>query len=186
MAGQDKMCCCAHSNEGWQRDQGYGRKTAELDFRLAELGRFGRQYKIAEGGEFHAAAKAATMNCGDFQAAGGGEPAKDSMKRGEHFLNALRSMIRDLRPSGKGFLTRAPKNHEITFGKSAFQHRIKRLHHRNVENVEWRAIERNPRRSMFEPKLNRFVAGGHDCRGASTGKTTCLEISEAAFRKRLE
>ena len=75
-------------------------------------------------------------------------------------------MIGDFRPTGKGFGARALKNHEITLGKSAFQHRIKLLHHRNVENVERWAMERYPRHSIFEPQLNRFLAGGHDRRGA--------------------
>src|SRR5882762_963068 len=92
-------------------------------------------------------------------------------------------MIRDLRPSGKGFGTRALKNHEIAFGKSSFQRRIKRLHHGNVENVERWAVERNPRRAMFEPKLDRFLYGGHDGSRRFDGKASCPETLEAAFRK---
>ena len=59
------MHCCAHSNEAWQGDHGYGRKTAELNLRLAKLRGFGRQYKITEGGQFHATAETVTMDGGD-------------------------------------------------------------------------------------------------------------------------
>src|SRR5260370_25576176 len=40
--------------------------------------------------------------------------------------------------------------------------------------------------TMFEPQLNGFVAGGHDRRGACTGKATGPETSEAACRKTRE
>src|SRR6266850_215350 len=93
-------------------------------------------------------------------------------------------MIRDLRPSGKGIGTGALKNHEIAFGKSAFQRHIKRLHHGNVENVERWPVERNPRRAMFEPKLDRFLHGGHDGRGASTGRLLALKLWRPLFEKR--
>src|SRR5260370_40061305 len=40
--------------------------------------------------------------------------------------------------------------------------------------------------TIFEPKLNRFVAGGHDRLGACTGKATGPETSEAACRRTRE
>src|ERR1700694_3679004 len=156
----------AHSHQGWPRNQRDGRKTAQLDLRLAELRGFRSEDKIAKRGKLHAATETVTMDGGDSQAIRGGESAKDTVKRGEHFLDALGSVIGDFRSGGESLGTRALKNHEITFGKSALQHRIKRLHHRNVESIERRAVERNPRRAMFEPQLNGLVAGGHDCRGA--------------------
>src|ERR1700687_2212539 len=186
MARQHEIRGRAHSNKGWQRNHRDGRKTAELDLRLAELRGFRSEDKIAKRDKFHAAAETVSMDGGDFQAVRGGESAKDSMKRREHFLDALGSVVGDFRSGGESLGTCALKNHKITFGKSAFQCRIERLHHRNVENVERRAVQCNPRRAMFEPQLNRFVADGHDCRGALTGKATCPEISDAAFRRTLE
>src|SRR6266849_9968608 len=111
-----------------QGDHCNRRKAAELDLRLAKLRGFRGKYEIAKSREFHAAAEAVTMNGGDFQAVCGGEPVKDSVKRGKHFLDALGSVIGDFRSGGESFGTRALKNQEITFRKSAFQHRIQRLH----------------------------------------------------------
>ena len=166
LASEDQMRGGAHSNKMRQGNHRHRRKTAELDLRLAELPGFRSKDKIAESCEFHAATKTVPVHGSDFQAVGGGEPAKDGVKRGEHFLDALRSVIGDFRSAGESLGTRALENHEITFRKGAFQRRIKRLHHRNVENVERRAVQRDPRRAIFEPQLNRFVADGHDGRGA--------------------
>src|SRR2546430_12706693 len=83
----------AHSNKVRQGNHRDGRKTAELDLRLAELRGFRSEDKIARRGQFHAATKTVTVDGGDFQAIRGGESAENTMKRGEHFPDALRRMI---------------------------------------------------------------------------------------------
>jgi len=93
-------------------------------------------------------------------------------------------MIGDFRSGGESFLTRALKNHKITFGKSAFQYPAS-----SACIIEMSRMLSGGRLSVihavaiFEPQLNRFVADGHYCRGARTGNTTCPEISDAAFSK---
>src|SRR5579872_7360573 len=54
-AGKNQIGGSAHADEFGQSEHGDGRKTTELDFGLAELGRAGRDEEVAEGGEFHAA-----------------------------------------------------------------------------------------------------------------------------------
>ena len=162
MAREEEMRRRAHSDETRQHHHGNRRKTAQLDLRLPELRRFGGKDKIAEGGKFHATAETTTVDGGDPQAIGSGEPSKDSVKRGEHFFDALGDVISDLRPGGKTLGTCALKNNEIRFGNRAFQRLIQRLHHRNVENVKGRAVKRDPSGAAVEPDLNRFVADGHD------------------------
>ena len=89
------------------------------------------------------------MDSGDRQAVRGGEPAKDSVKRGEHFPGALGSVIGDFGAGGESLAPCSLKNQEITFGKSAFQRRIQRVHHRNIENVKRWPVKCNPRSSMI-------------------------------------
>src|ERR1700732_3994555 len=113
MARQDEIRGGAHSNKGRQRNHGDGRKTAQLDLRLAELRGFRSEDKMAESCEFHATAETVTVDGGDSQAVGSGQSAKDGVKRGEHFPDALRCVIGDFRSCGESLGTRALENHEI-------------------------------------------------------------------------
>src|SRR5258708_34539278 len=129
LASEDEMRGGAHSNQMRQcnhRDRG---KASELDFRLAKLRGFRSKNAITKGCEFHAAAKTVTVDSGDCQAVGCGEPAEYSVKRGEHFLGTFGSVIGDFRSRGETLGARALKNHHITLAKNALQHRTSRLHH---------------------------------------------------------
>src|SRR6266571_6442456 len=111
MAREEEMRRRAHSDETRQHHHGNRRKTAQLDLRLPELRRFGGKDKIAEGGKFHATAETTTVDGGDPQAIGSGEPSKDSETRRAFFRRAWgcdqRSPLRrknpwDLRPEKQG------------------------------------------------------------------------------------
>ena len=105
----------------------------------------------------------------NFQAIGFRKPAKNGMERGEHFPDAFGSVIGDLRAGGKTFGSRALKNHEIRFREGAFERRVQRFHHSNVQNIERLPVESNPRRAAFDAKLNGFVVVGHN-RGSARDK----------------
>ena len=101
------------------------------------------------------------MHGGDFYAVGSRKAPKDSVKRRKHLFDAVGSVIGDVGSSTESFGTRALKNQEVTFQKSAIKRPIERLHHVNVQDVERRAVESDPSRAMFEPKLNGFVMATH-------------------------
>src|SRR5438105_824633 len=93
-------------------------------------------------------------------------------------------MIGNFRSRRKSLLARALKNHEIAFGASAFQRRIQRPHHRCVENIQRRPVEGDPRRAIFEPQVNRFVAVSHDRRRIDSGRLLSLKLRWPLFEKR--
>src|SRR5712691_1579191 len=126
-ASEDEISGSAHSDEVRQSHHGHGRKTTQLDLRLAELRGFGGNYKITKSGKLHAAAEAESVDSGDFHALGLRKPSKHGVKHGEHFADAFGNVIRDLRAGAKSFGARALKNHEVRFRESALQRRIQRF-----------------------------------------------------------
>src|SRR5207245_9334132 len=93
MAMQYKVHSRTHPDELRQCHHGDGRKTAKLDFRLAELCRLSREDEITKRGELHAAPEAVAVHGGNRQALGLGKPAKDGVKGRKHSLDELGSVV---------------------------------------------------------------------------------------------
>src|SRR2546429_1033287 len=145
----------------WSSDVCSSDLAAELDFRLAELGGFRSKNKITKRREFHAAPEAVTADGSNGQALGGGQAAKHGMKRGEHFADTLGGVIGNIGARAKCSNASALKNHRIGFRQRAFERRVKRLHHGDVQNVQRRAVERDPRPAVLDVQPNRFGTGSH-------------------------
>src|ERR1700693_1570935 len=114
-AGEDEITGGAHANEVRQSHHCNGRKTAQLDFWLAELRGFGGNYEIAKSCKLHASAQAESMDGGNFHAIRFRKPVKHGVECREHLADALGSVIRNLRAGGESFGARALKNDEIRF-----------------------------------------------------------------------
>ena len=150
-----------HANQAWQRHHGHGREAADLDLWLAELRGFRGQNKIAKRRQLHAAPQAIAVHSGNGQAIGRGQTAKDRMKRRKHFLHTPGSVIGNVGARAKCFHARALENHEIAFRQGALKRCVERFHHRDVENVQRHAIERDPSAALLDAQLNGFVMSSH-------------------------
>src|ERR1700674_3358606 len=126
------------------------------------------------------------MYGGNFQAISFRKPAKNGVECREHFADALRSVIRDLRASGKSFGARALKNDEIRFREGALQRRIQSFHHSNVQNIERWAVQRDPGRTALDTNRNGLAGVGHNRGKARVKEFICPEIWEGAVRKKPE
>src|ERR1700682_1606057 len=184
-ARKDEISGSAHADEVRQSHHGNGRKTTQLDLRLAELRGFCGNYKIAKSGKLHAATEAESVDGGDFHAIGLRKPAENGVKRGEHFADAFGSVIRDLRAGAKSFGARALKNHEVRFRESTMQRCIQRFHHSNIENVGRGPVQGDPGRAGCDANRNRFAGVSHN-RGKSRIKNLfALKFGSTPFEKGL-
>jgi len=156
-AGKNQVGRRAKTNQLRQSNQGDRRKAAQLNLRLAELRRLRRYDEIAKRGKFHAAAKAVAVNHGDFHAIRVRKTAEYSMNRGQHFPDAPGDMVGYVSAGGKRLGPRALKHQEIALGQNALQRRIQRPHHWNIENIQRRTIQRDPRGALFNFCLDRFA-----------------------------
>jgi hypothetical protein len=93
---ENQVCSGSHPDQVGQRDQRNRRETTKLDLRLAKLGRFRGEDKIAKCSEFHASTQTISMDASDYHAICFGETAKNAVKCGEHPRNTLGRMIRNI------------------------------------------------------------------------------------------
>src|SRR5437667_10799990 len=89
MGGEDQMRGRLYAHQARQGHESNGRKAAELDFRLAELGGFRSKNKITKRREFHAAPEAVTADGSNGHALRGGQGAAHGMEPGERFAHTL-------------------------------------------------------------------------------------------------
>jgi len=100
---------------------------------------------------------------GNRNAMGSCETPKYGVKSGEHIANAPRRVVCDVCSRRKCLQSGALKDQVITLGKGALKSRAQRAYHRDVENVQRRAVQRDPGYAMLQAQMDSFVFAWHIC-----------------------
>src|SRR5215467_1911633 len=123
------------------------------------------------------------MHSSNRDAIGCGQAPKDGVKCAKHFSNAFGSVIGNIHAGAKCPISSALENYEIGFGQRALQGCVQRLHHGNVENIQWGTIERDPGSAILDAKLNGFWMNSH-AKGAMNMETICRETAGLVFERK--
>src|SRR5215472_9810842 len=107
------------------------------------------------------------------------------MKRTKHFSDSLGSVVGNIRARAECFISSALENCEIGFGQRALQGCVQKLHHGSVQNIQWRAIERDPSSAVLEAKPNWIRMSCHARRAMNIG-AICRETAGLVFQRKRE